>query len=73
MLVKKTTRNRITLPKAIADRFAGVEYFDVQEEAGRIVLVPMFLGRAEGVRARLEERGITPDDVHDAVAWARRQ
>jgi hypothetical protein len=31
MLAKKTSKNQITLPKAIADRFPGVDYFDVRE------------------------------------------
>lgn len=49
----------------------GVDDFDVREEDGRVVLVPMPLGRADAVRARLEQRGITSEDVHNAVVWAR--
>ena len=41
MLAKKASKNQITLPKAIASRFPGVDYFDVREEDGRIVLVPL--------------------------------
>lgn len=72
MLAKKTTKNQITLPKAIADRFPEVDYFDVREEEGRVVLVPMPLSRADAVRAKLEALGITERDVQDAVAWARK-
>ncbi|MEX2501497.1 MAG: hypothetical protein WD336_03900 [Trueperaceae bacterium] len=71
MLAKKTTKNRITLPKAIADRFPDVDTFDVREEEGRIVLVPMPLSRSDDVRAKLEVLRITEHDVQDAVAWAR--
>ena len=71
MLAKKTTKNQITLPKAIADRFPNVDYFDVREEEGRIVLVPMPLSRADAVRSKLEALGITEQDVQDAVTWAR--
>lgn len=71
MRVKKSFENQITLPKPIADRFRGVDDFDVREEDGRVVLVPMPLGRADAVRARLEQRGITSEDVHNAVVWAR--
>ena len=37
-VAKKTSKNQLTLPKAIVDRFPGVSYFDVREEDGRIVL-----------------------------------
>lgn len=71
MLAKKTSKNQITLPKAIASLFPGVDYFDVSEVDGRIVLVPVRPSRADEVRDRLERLGITVDDVADAVAWAR--
>ncbi|MDD3517196.1 MAG: AbrB/MazE/SpoVT family DNA-binding domain-containing protein [Chromatiales bacterium] len=72
MLAKKTTKNQITLPKKIIDHFPGTEYFDVREEAGHIVLVPLRPGRADEVREKLKRLGITETDVQDAVAWARR-
>ncbi len=72
MLAKKTVKNQITLPKKIVDHFPGTEYFDVREEAGRIVLVPVSPGRADEVRIKLEQMGITEADVRDAVEWARR-
>ena len=30
MLAKKTSKNQITLPKAVISRFPAVEYFDVR-------------------------------------------
>ena len=73
MLAKKTSRNQIPLPKAVAARFPGVDYFDVSEVDGRIVLAPVRPSRANDVRDRLERLGITSEDVADAVAWARRR
>ena len=49
----------------------GSEYLDVTEENGRIVLTPVRVNRADAVRAKLAELGITETDVADAVAWAR--
>lgn len=72
MLAKKTSKNQITLPKAIVSRFPGVDYFDVREEEGRIVLQPVHVARADDVRKKLDELGITEEDVRDAVKWARR-
>ena len=73
MLAKKTTKNQITLPKAIVTRFAGVDYFDVSTDGERIVLRPMQRGRAHEVRAKLAELGIEERDIADAVEWARKR
>ncbi len=72
MLAKLTVRNQLTIPKPIADRFPGVEYFDVREENGTVVLTPLRHSRADEVREQLVRYGITEDDVVDAVDWARR-
>lgn len=72
MLAKLTSKNQLTLPKAVISDFGGTEYFDVTNENGRIVLTPVRVNRADAVRAKLAEVGITEGDVADAVAWARR-
>ena len=72
MLAKKTTKNQITLPKAIVSCFPDVDYFDVREENGRIVLVPLRPSRADEVRTKLASLGIQESDVDDALTWVRR-
>ncbi len=72
MLAKLTSKNQLTLPKAMIADFPGSEYFDVTKENGRIVLTPVRLTRADAVRAKLAELGISEADVAEAVAWARR-
>ncbi|MGE5155595.1 MAG: AbrB/MazE/SpoVT family DNA-binding domain-containing protein [Bdellovibrio bacteriovorus] len=71
MLAKKTSKNQHTLPKAIVEHFPNVDYFEVREELGHIVLVPLRLNRADEMRAKLEAIGITEADVEAAVRWAR--
>lgn len=71
MLAKLTTKNQLTLPKAIVSHFPGVGYFDVSEESGRIILAPVRVNPADAVRAKLAELGITESDIKDAVRWAR--
>jgi len=71
MLAKKTTKNQITLPKAVVTKFRGIDYFDVTTDGDRIVLRPLRESRADEVRARLAQLGIAEQDVEDAVAWAR--
>ena len=72
MLVKRTARNQITLPRKIADRFRDANYFRVSLDGDRIVLEPVRSDRAFEMRKRLEQLGITEQDITDAVAWARR-
>ncbi|HVV95855.1 MAG TPA: AbrB/MazE/SpoVT family DNA-binding domain-containing protein [Rhodanobacteraceae bacterium] len=71
VLAKMTSKNQLTLPKAIVDAFGAVEYFDVEARGGQIVLTPVRIQRADAVRAKLAELAIDESDVRDAVAWAR--
>ena len=71
MLAKLTSKNQLTLPKAVLSDFQGAEYFEVTGENGRIVLTPVRLNRADTVRTKLAESGLSETDVADAVAWAR--
>ena len=72
MLAKLTSKNQLTLPKAIVADFQDSEYFDVTKENSRIVLTPVRLIHTDAVRAKLAELGIDKADVDEAIAWARR-
>jgi len=71
MLAKLTVKNQLTLPKSLAVRFSGVEYFDVTTDGVSITLRPLRPNRADEVRQKLADLGIVEQDVTDAVAWAR--
>ena len=72
MLAKLTSKNQITLPKALMNRFPGTEYFDVREDAGQLVLKPVKMRDLDAVWRKIESLGITEKDIGDAVHWARR-
>ncbi len=72
MLAKLTSKNQVTLPKAIVESVDVSEYFEVTVDRGRIVLTPVQVRDPQAVRDKLEALGITEADVADAVAWARR-
>jgi hypothetical protein len=72
MLAKLTVKNQLTLPKAVAKNFAGVEYFDVSTDGSSISLKPLRLNRLDEVRDKLARLGITEQDITDAIAWARK-
>lgn len=71
MLAKLTSKNQLTLPKAVTTAVESAEYFDVVAENGRIILTPVRVNRADAVRARLAELGLSDKDVADAISWAR--
>ena len=71
MLAKLTSKNQLTLPKAVTTAVETAEYFDVVAENGRIILTPVRVNRADAVRARLAELGLSEKDVADAISWAR--
>lgn len=71
MLAKMTVKNQLTLPKAVATRFSGVEYFDVSTDGTSIILRPLQRSRADEVRQQLAQLGIEEQDVAAAVKWAR--
>lgn len=72
MLAKLTSKNQLTLPKAVVSDFPGTEYFDVTNENGRIVLTPVRFTRSDAVRSKLADMGLSESDIAGAVTWARR-
>jgi len=75
MLAKKTTKNQITLPKAIANAFPDTDYFDVRIKNNQILLLPVKIVPAglslESIRRKMKQLGVTEKDVEGAVQWAR--
>lgn len=77
MLAKRTSKNQLTLPKEIADAFKDTVYFDVIRKSNEIVLKPMKLVSAEtsleGIREKIRQLGVTPQDIPRAIEWARKR
>ncbi len=71
MLAKLTSKNQLTLPKSITREIEEAEYFEVKVENGQIILTPVKIHRADAVRAKLADLGLSEQDVTDAVAWVR--
>jgi hypothetical protein len=75
MLIKKTSKNQMTLPKDIANAFPDAQSFDVQIEDNKILLMPVKIppvgSNLESVRGKMKKFGITKKEVAEAVQWAR--
>jgi antitoxin PrlF len=76
-----TSKGQVTIPKAIRERY-GLEEGDylVLEPRGEDLIIRKgrmvtseenFEALAARVAERFEERGITREDVEDAIRWAR--
>lgn len=76
MLAKKTFKNQITIPKAVADQFAGIEYFEVLQHGRDIILRPAELRhRGEyltSIRKKMKTLGVREQDIAAAVTWSRK-
>lgn len=78
MLAKKTSKNQLTLPKEIAEKFPGTDYFDVRVEGKVIELRPVRIEPEDGgaalarIRDKIGKLGVGGDDVAEAIRWARR-
>jgi len=77
MLAKKTSKNQLTLPKSIAGKFEGFDYFDISVKDNSIILRPVKITPAgstiENVRDKIEALGLTDEDIRAAIRWARRK
>jgi len=78
MLCKKTYKNQITLPKKVMENFEGVEYFNADVRDGKIILDPVQIisggtEMLEKARKKIEELGLSEDEIEKAVAWARKK
>jgi hypothetical protein len=71
MLAKMTSKNQLTLPKALTALVGEPEYFDVEARNGQLVLTPVRIQRGDAIRAKLAELNLKESDVANAVAWAR--
>ena len=75
MLAKLTTKNQITLPKAIVQHLPDDEYFDVSLRDGEVVLRPVVISapveRLKAVREKIRGLVLTEKDVERAIRWGR--
>jgi hypothetical protein len=73
MLVKKTSKNKITIPRKIVDRIGEVKYFEVELEDGVIMMRPLrnYDTDLAKIRSKIDKLGLDPQSVAEAVKWVR--
>jgi hypothetical protein len=75
MLAKKTSKNQITLPRAIVEQLPAVDYFDVSIRDDQVILKPVVVTVAgekrRAIQSKIKALGLTERDVEKAIRWAR--
>ena len=75
MLVKVTSKNQITIPKKIMEKFPGTRYFEIESTGEAVVLKPLKLSDAslDQIRSKIDQLGLKPTSIREAVKWARKR
>lgn len=73
MLAKITSKNQITIPKAIIEKLPPAEYFDLELKEGVVTMQPVQVAPLglEAIRAKMKQLGLTEESIGEAVRWAR--
>lgn len=73
MLAKLTSKNQITIPKALLAQLPESTHFEVTVQDGVILLRPAHLSgdNLADVRRKMKTLGLNEDAVAEAVQWAR--
>jgi hypothetical protein len=75
MLAKKTSKNQVTLPKAIVQQIPDTDYFEVSIQEGVVLLKPVVVSIPgeclRAVREKVRALGLTEEDVKHAIRWGR--
>ena len=73
MLAKMTSKNQITIPKKIMDKFPDIQHFDIQLKDGAVILKPIkiFDTDLEQIRKKVKKLGLRENSVAEAMEWAK--
>lgn len=66
-----TPKNQVYGPKKMTAAAPSSQCIDVAEEDGRITPTSAHISRADVVRKKFVELGLSKADVADAITWAR--
>ncbi len=71
-LRKITAKIQITILKKIMDQMPDARYFEVEFKDGMVVLRPLktYSTSLEAIRSKIQELGLKPDCVKEAINWS---
>jgi hypothetical protein len=71
MLAKRTSKNQITLPKAIVGQVAYCDYFDVTLRPEGILLTPVEMNPVRQLLDAASNGPLSDADLAEAIKWAK--
>ena len=73
MLVKVTSKNQITIPKKIMEKFPATQYFEIESIEDAVLLKPLKIydARLDQIRGKIDKLGLKRSSISEAVKWAR--
>lgn len=75
LLIKKTARNQVTIPRELLGRLPSSDYFEADVAGDALVLRPVQVVEMvdlDKVRDRLRRRRVRVDEAEQAAGWARK-
>ena len=75
MFVKVTSKNQITIPKKIMEKFSGTQYFEIKSTGDAVMLKPLKISDAslDQIRTKIDQLGLKSTSIQEAVKWARKR
>ena len=73
MLAKLTSKNQITIPKKIMEKFPGTKYFEIEPLDHAVLLKPLKIYDAslDQIRSKINKLGLKRSSISEAIKWAR--
>ncbi len=69
MIAKKTPANNIALPFELSERYRHIDHYQVFEENGRLILIPITETQAQKVEAQLEVLDYSSEEIGKVISW----
>ena len=75
MIAKLTSKNQITIPKKIMEKFPGTKYFEIETRDNGVLLKPLKIYDAslDQIRTKIDKLGLKRSSISEAIKWARKK
>ncbi|MGV6858067.1 MAG: hypothetical protein ACWA5X_03750 [bacterium] len=73
MIATRTPANNIALPFELSERYRHIDHYQVFEEEGRLVLIPVVETHAQKVEAQLEVLDYSSEEISKVIRWLEKK
>ncbi len=72
MIATRTPANNIALPFELSERYSHIDHYQVFEENGRLILVPIIERESEKAEAQLEALEYSSEEIDKIIRWVEK-